>query len=63
MDLLQRGKNRQARQEARIVAALDAGQSTVLGDFFTLPEDVKQVYLPYAPGFIQEQYHRRRGHG
>jgi predicted kinase len=29
-DLLRRGKNRQARQEARIVAALEAGQSVVV---------------------------------
>jgi hypothetical protein len=34
----------------------------VIGDFFSLPEHSQRAYLPYAPLFIQEEYHRRRGH-
>lgn len=34
----------------------------VIGDFFSLSDERQAAYLPYAPTFIQEEYHRRRGH-
>ena len=32
----------------------------VLGDFFSLPEDMQEQYAPWAPEFIQQEYQRRR---
>lgn len=31
----------------------------VIGDFFTLPDDLQASYAPYAPPFIQHEYRRR----
>ncbi len=31
----------------------------VRGDFFSLPEEIQEQYLPWAPRFIQEEYGRR----
>ncbi len=39
------------------------GPHLVIGDFFTLPEEVQAEYAPYAPAFIQEERRRRRGAG
>ncbi|MDQ6659460.1 MAG: SET domain-containing protein-lysine N-methyltransferase [Chloroflexota bacterium] len=31
----------------------------VTGSFFSLSEDQQRIYLPYAPKFIRDEYHRR----
>jgi hypothetical protein len=33
----------------------------VVGDFFSLPDEVQARYLPFAPAFIQAQHRSRRG--
>jgi hypothetical protein len=33
----------------------------VIGDFFTLPGDLQDRYLPYAPPFVQQECLRRHG--
>lgn len=33
----------------------------VVGDFFSLPDDTQELYVPWAPSFIQTEYSRRRG--
>jgi len=34
-------------------------QGYVIGSFFSLSEDQQCIYLPYAPKFIRDEYHRR----
>lgn len=32
----------------------------VVSNFFTLPEDLQKIYLPYAPKFIRDEYKKRQ---